>query len=85
MSEATLPQEWPTDWRQAVLLLLILFAIVFHLGRSATERLTVAVGAIRLHPPTLVPLDETGTATAIGLLGGAIEDYLAASEQGATS
>ena len=85
MSEATPPQEWPTDWRQAVLLLLILFAVVFRLGQSASERLTVAVGAIRLHPPTLVPLDEAETATAVGLLGGAIEDYLAASEQGAPS
>lgn len=85
MSEATPPQEWPTDWRQALLLLLVLVALVFHFGRSATERLTVTVGAIRLHPPTLVPLDETETAAAVGLLGGAIEDYLAASEQGATS
>ncbi len=50
MSEATPPQEWPTDWRQAVLLLLVLFTLVFHFGRSATARLTVTVGAIRLHP-----------------------------------
>jgi hypothetical protein len=82
MSEATPPQEWPTDWRQAVLLLLILFAIVFRFGQSTSERLTIAVGAIRLHPPMLVPLDETETATAVGLLGGAIEEYLAQSDDG---
>ena len=85
MSEAPLPQEWPTDWRQALLLLLVLFALVFHFGRSASERLTVAVGAIRLHPPMLVALGETETATAIGLLGGAIEEYLAQSDEDPTA
>ena len=81
MSEATKPQGWPTDWRGALVLLLVVVVILFDLGRSASERLTVAVGAIRLRPPTLVPLTEAETATAVGLLGGALEDYLAQSDE----
>jgi hypothetical protein len=66
-------------------LLVIALLIVFDLGRTASERLTVAVGSIRLRPPTLVPLADVETATAVGLLGGAIEDYLGQADPGATA
>ncbi|MGO9178820.1 MAG: hypothetical protein ACLQBX_01110 [Candidatus Limnocylindrales bacterium] len=82
MSETTMPQAWPTDWRQALVLLLVVLALLFHFRRSASDRLTVTVGAIRLHPPTLVPLTDAETTMAVGLLGGAIEDYLAQFDQG---
>jgi len=81
MSEATMPQAWPTDWRQAVVLLLVVLALLLHLRRSASERLTVAVGSIRLCPPSLVPRTDAETTLTVGLLGGAIEDYLAQSDE----
>ncbi len=81
MSEPTPTAGWPSDWREVLVLLLILLVLVFDLGRSASKRLTVAVGAIRVRPPTLVPLTEAETDTAVGLLGGAIEDYLAQSDE----
>jgi hypothetical protein len=84
MSGTTSPQGWPADWREALLLLLVLLLLVLHVGRSASARLTVVVGAVRLHPPSLVPLTEAETTTAVGLLAGAIEEYLAQSDEGAT-
>jgi hypothetical protein len=81
MSEPTPIAEWPATVLDGLVLFLLVLLIVFDLGRSASERLTVAVGAVRLRPPTLVPLADAETATAVGLLGGALTDYLAASEQ----
>jgi hypothetical protein len=48
---------------------------------SGARRATVS----RLRPPTLVPLADVETATAVGLLGGAIEDYLGQADPGATA
>lgn len=85
MSDTTSSQFWPSDWREAVLLLRVLIVLVFHVGRSASERLTVAVGAIRLHPATLVPMAGAETTPAIGLLAGAIKEYLAQSDEDPTA
>ena len=82
MSEPTPTAEWPADWLHGLVLLVIALLIVFGLGCSASERLTVAVGSIRLRPPALVPLADAEAATAVGLLGGAIEEYLAQSDEG---
>lgn len=80
MSEVTPAVGWPEGSLGALLLILVCLAILFDLGRTASERLTIMVGAIRLRPPTLVQLPAAETSTAVGLLGGAIADYLAASE-----
>jgi hypothetical protein len=85
MSDPTISVGWPEGPLGGLLLLLVMLLIVFDLGRSAGERLTVAVGSIRLRPPTLVPLADAATATAVGLLGGALTDYLAASAEEPTS
>ena len=81
MSEPTPIAEWPATVLDGLALLLLVLFIMFDLGRSSSERLTIAVGTIRLRPPTLVPLADTETATAVGLLGGVLTDCLAASEQ----
>lgn len=81
MNESTISVAWPGKPLGALLLLLVLLLIGLDLGRSATERLTVAVGSIRLRPPTLVPLADAESETAAQLLGGAISDYFAGSEQ----
>ncbi len=81
MSAMTPTVGWPEGSLGALLLVLVLcLAILFDLGRTTTERLTITVGAIRLGPPTLVPLPAAETSTAVGLLGGAIADYLAVAE-----
>jgi len=85
MNEPKRITEWPADWPGSLVFLLVILLIVFDLGRSASERLTVAVGSIRLRPPTLVPLANAEAATAVGLLGGAIEEYLAPSDEGRTA
>jgi hypothetical protein len=85
MSEPPISDGWPEGPLGGLLLLLVVLLLVFHLGRAAGEHLTVAVGAIRLRPPTLVPLTDAETATAVGLFGGALIDFLAASEQEPTS
>lgn len=81
MSDAATAQGWPEDLLSTLALFLILLVAVLDLGRSAGRGLGVAVGAIRLSAPTLVPLAEAETATAVGLLGGALTDYVAASQQ----
>lgn len=85
MNEPKRITEWPAEWPRSLVFLLVILLIVFDLGRSASERLTVAVGSIRLRPPTLVPLANAEAATAVGLLGGAIEEYLAQSDEGRTA
>ncbi len=85
MSEPMPAVEWPSTLLDGLVALIIVLLLVLQFGRSASERLTVAVGAIRLRPPTLVPLAEAETATAVGLLGGAIGDYLAHSDEGTTA
>lgn len=77
MSEPTVCVEWPEGPLGAFLLLVLLLVIALDLGRSATERLTVAIGSIRLRPPTIVPMAEAETVTAAQLLGGAMADYFA--------
>ncbi len=81
MSEQTITVEWPEGPLGALLLLLVLLLIVFDLGRSASERFTVAVGSIRLRPPALVPLADEEADTAAHLIGGAMMDYFAQSDQ----
>ncbi len=85
MSEPTIAAGWPEGPSGGLLLLLVLLLLALDLGRSASERLTVAVGAVRLRPPTLVPLADAEAATAVGLLGGALTDCVAASGQAPTS
>lgn len=80
MSELPPITEWNSGFVEALLLILVCLAILLDLGRTASERLTITVGAIRLGPPTLVALPAAETSTAVGLLGGAIADYLAAAE-----
>lgn len=85
MNEPKRITEWPAEWPRSLVFLLVILLIVFDLGRTASERLRVAVGSIRVRPPTLVPLADAETATAVGLLGGAIEDYLRQADSGATA
>ncbi|MHB8398622.1 MAG: hypothetical protein ACYDCI_06775 [Candidatus Limnocylindrales bacterium] len=85
MNEATPIEGWPSSVLDGLALLLIALLIMFDLGRSASERLTVAVGSIRLRPPTLVPLAAAETTTAVGLLGGAIEAYFGHPDEGSPS
>lgn len=85
MSKPPILDGWPEGPFGGLILLLVAVLLVFHLGRTASEHLTVAVGAIRLRPPTLVPLSDAATATAVGLLGGALTDFFAADERQPTS
>lgn len=77
MSELPPIAEWPVGYFEALLLLVVLLAILFDVGRTASERLTTTVRAIRLGSPKLVALSATEASAAVGLLGGAIADYLA--------
>jgi len=80
MSELAPGVVWPDDSLAALILVVVVcLAILFDRGRMAAERLTVTVGAIRVGAPTLVALPAAETSTAVGLLGGAIADYLAES------
>jgi len=80
MTELPPITEWPAGYFEALLLIVVLLAILFDVGRTARERPTAPVGAIRLGRPTLVALPATETSMAVGLLGGAIADYLAETE-----
>jgi len=81
MSELPSITEWPAGYFQALLLIMVLLAILFDVGRTARDRVTVTVGAIRIGRPTLVALPAAETSMAVGLLGGAIADYLAESDR----
>lgn len=80
MSELPPITEWPAGYLEALLLVIVCLVMLFERGRTASERLTVSVGAIRISAPTLVALTAAETSMAVGLLGGAIADYLAESE-----
>jgi hypothetical protein len=81
MSELPPIIEWPAGYLAALLLLIVCLIMLFERARTASERLTVTVGAIGIGPPTLVALPATETSMAVGLLGGAFADYLAESER----
>lgn len=81
MTEPTINPEWPADALGTLLLIILVLVFLVDLGRSGAERLSVVVGSIRLRPPTLVPLADAESETAAQLLGGAISDYFAGSEQ----
>ena len=81
MSESTIHPEWPADLLDTLLLIILVFVFLVHLGRSGAERLGVVVGSIHLQPPTLVPLADVDAETAAQLLGGAISDYFRQSDQ----
>lgn len=81
MSGSSLPDAWADSPWSALFLLLALILIALDLGRTTSRGLTVAVGAIRLGAPTLVPLSGDDATSAAQLLGGALEDYLATQER----
>jgi len=85
MSEVAPSLVWPEGSLDVLILVLVLLVILFDAARTASERLSISVGAIHVHPPTLVALPVAETSTAVGLLGGAIADYLAAADPEPTS
>jgi len=80
MSEVTSSMEWPAGYLEPLLLIIVCLVVLFEHGRPASERLSISVGGIHIGRPTLVAMAAADNSVAVGLLGGAIHDYLVASE-----